>query len=104
MRKAGTRVPITGAEQARFERVPVWYADELPPLDWIVVGMNEYGKKAMMVLYGVEFLNSDWAISLDDVSSAERLVFVARTFQPWMLLEDNGGSAGTPNVGPGVWV
>jgi hypothetical protein len=55
--------------------------------------MNEYGKKAMMKLYGVEFLNSDWAISLDDVSSAERLVFVARTYQPWMIIEDNTGTS-----------
>lgn len=93
LRQPGTRVEIQGAEEARFEKVSVWYADELPPLDWIVVGMNEYGKKAMMKLYGVEFLNSDWAISLDDVSSAERLVFVARTYQPWMIIEDNTGTS-----------
>jgi len=48
-----------------------------------------------MKLFGVEFLNSDWAISLDDVSSAERLVFVARTYQPWVLIEENTSGGGT---------
>lgn len=95
LRGSGTKVNITGAEQAQFEQVPVWYADELPPLDWLIVGMNEYGKKAMMKLFGVEFLNSDWAISLDDVSSAERLVFVARTYQPWVLIDESTNTGGT---------
>jgi len=58
----------------------------------------------MMKLFGVEFLNSDWAISLDDVSSAERLVFVARTYQPWTLIEDQPSSPGTGGGGGGILV
>lgn len=55
-----------------------------------------------MKLFGVEFLNSDWAISLDDVSSAERLVFVARTYQPWVLIEDEGTATGGLPGGGGI--
>ena len=39
---------------------------------------NEYGQKAMLVIYGVEILNEGSGFSIDNVTSEKACTFVAR--------------------------
>lgn len=54
------------------------YADEIPPFDITISFANEYGQKAVIVLYAVEILNESSGFSIDNVSSEKACTFVAR--------------------------
>ena len=53
-------------------------ADEVPPFDITISMANEYGKAAVMVLYGVEILNQGSQYSMDNIQSQQACTFVAR--------------------------
>lgn len=53
-------------------------ADEIPPFDITISMANEYGKAAVMVLYGVEILNQGSQFSMDNIQSQQACTFVAR--------------------------
>ena len=53
-------------------------ADEIPPFDITISMANEYGKAAVMVLYGVEILNQGSQFSMDNIQSQLACTFVAR--------------------------
>ena len=53
-------------------------ADEIPPFDITISMANEYGKAAVMVLYGVEILNQGSQFSMDNIQSQQARTFVAR--------------------------
>lgn len=54
------------------------YADEILPFDVTITFANEYGQKAVLVIYGVELLNEGAGFSIDSVSSEKAYTFVAR--------------------------
>jgi len=54
------------------------YADEIPPFDITISFANEYGQKAVVVIYGVEILNEGSGFSIDNVTSEKACTFVAR--------------------------
>ena len=54
------------------------YADEILPFDITVSFANEYGQKAVTVVYGVELLNEGSGFSVDSVSTEKAYTFVAR--------------------------
>lgn len=54
------------------------YADEILPFDITVTFANEYGQKAVLVIYGVELLNEGTAYSIDAVTTEKAYTFVAR--------------------------
>lgn len=53
-------------------------ADEIPPFDITISMANEYGKAAVMILYGVEILNQGGQYSMDNIMSQQACTFVAR--------------------------
>ena len=53
-------------------------ADEIPPFDITISMGNEYGKAAVMVLYGVEILNQGSQMSMDNIQTQVACTFVAR--------------------------
>ena len=53
-------------------------ADEIPPFDITISMANEYGKAAVMVLYGCEILNQGSQFSMDNIISQQACTFVAR--------------------------
>lgn len=53
-------------------------ADEIPPFDITISMANEYGKAAVMILYGVEILNQGSQFSMDNIQSQQACTFVAR--------------------------
>lgn len=59
------------------ESTPV-YADELLPFDITISCANEYGNRAVTVIYGVEILNEGVGFSIDSPTSERAYTFVAR--------------------------
>jgi hypothetical protein len=55
------------------------YADEVLPFDITISLANEYGNKAVTVIYGVEILNEGIGFSIDAPTSERAYTFVARS-------------------------
>ena len=66
------------------------YADEIPPFDITISFANEYGQKAVVVLYAVEILNESSGFSIDNVSSEKACTFVARRVEYMKPVDRNG--------------
>jgi hypothetical protein len=62
--------------------------DQLFPLDLTFVMANEYGAVSRMALYGVEFLNTGYTFSIEDLLLEEIVQFVARDIDPMSSLYD----------------
>ena len=54
------------------------YDDEVPPFNITISFANEYGQKAVVVIYAVEILNESTGFSIDNVVSEKACTFVAR--------------------------
>lgn len=66
------------AEKIQLTNAEVRYADEIPPFDITISFANEYGQRAVLVLYGVEILNEGTGFSIDSVTTEKACTFVAR--------------------------
>ena len=64
------------------------YADEVPPFDVTISFVNEYGQKAVMVIYGCEILNEGSGFSIDSIITEKACTFVARRIDPMVPVED----------------
>lgn len=64
-----------------------FYADEIPPFDITVSFANEYGQKAVQVIYGVEILNEGTGFSIDAITTEKACTFVARRVEPMKNVE-----------------
>lgn len=65
------------------------YADEVPPFDVTISFANEYGQKAVLVIYGCEILNEGSGFSIDSVTSEKACSFVARKVEYMRKVTDN---------------
>jgi hypothetical protein len=65
------------------------YADEILPFDVTVTFANEYGQKAVLVIYGVELLNEGSGYSIDSVTTEKAYTFVARRIDHMKSLNDD---------------
>lgn len=79
-------IPNTGIEYQSYSPVLL---DEIPPVDIIAVGVNEFGALGKIEIIGAEFLESNWATTVDDVAAAEQITFLARSYIPWQPIEKN---------------
>jgi len=52
--------------------------DQLPPLDFSIVGDNEYGKRMYMNLWGIDFMNDGGTYSIEDLYTETVIQYVAR--------------------------
>ncbi len=64
------------------------YSDEIPPFDITISFANEYGQKAVMVIYGVELLNEGSGFSIDSIITEKACTFVCRRIDPMVPVED----------------
>lgn len=60
----------------------IQYVDQLPPFDLTLVFINESGAFAYMALLGVQFANEGYGYTLDDLSSATAVTYVATGVRP----------------------
>ena len=62
--------------------------DQLLPLDLTFIMANEYGAVSRMALYGLEFLNTGYTFSIEDLLLEEVVQFVARDIDPMSSVFD----------------
>ena len=74
---AGDR--IVGDTRNLVQEAKPKYADEVLPFDITISLANEYGNKAVTVIYGVEILNEGIGFSIDAPTSERAYTFVARS-------------------------
>jgi hypothetical protein len=78
----GNNTPTNGKTGAKINDLVVKtqprYADEILPFDVTITFANEYGQKAVLVIYGVELLNEGSGYSIDSVTTEKAYTFVAR--------------------------
>ncbi len=60
-----------------------FYMDQIPPFDTSIVAVNEYGRAAMMRIYGCEVLNEGSGFSIDDIVIENQMTYICRTILPW---------------------
>jgi len=65
------------------EVIAPWFVDQLLPFDITLAAANEYGRLAVMRIYGCEILNEGYGISIDDIVSEQQMSYVARTLSAW---------------------
>lgn len=65
------------------------YADEILPFDITLTFANEYGNRACMVIYGVEFINEGSGFSTETVVTEKAYTYVARRIEPLRSLKGN---------------
>lgn len=77
--RPGNEAPSTnkGVSDLLVKTEPV-YADEILPFDITITFANEYGQKAVLVIFGVEILNEGSGFSIDSVVTEKAYSFVAR--------------------------
>ena len=77
-----------------------WYMDQLLPCDITVYAANEYGSTSVLRIYGVEWLNEGWGISVDDMVSEMQSTWVAIAIHPWTRVPNTmADKLGTPPGG-----
>jgi hypothetical protein len=64
------------------------YADEILPFDITITFANEYGQRAVLVIYGVELLNEGAGFSIDSVVTEKAYTFVARRIDHMKAVDD----------------
>ena len=69
------------------------YADEILPFDITVTFANEYGQRAVLVIYGVELLNEGSGYSIDSVTTEKAYTFVARRIDHMKSLDGDNDSS-----------
>jgi len=70
------------------EVMSAFYADQIPPFDITLTGANEYGDLAKMAIFGVEFLNEGWGISIDDLVSEKQYTYLCRNVSWWQWVKN----------------
>ena len=65
------------------------YADEILPFDITISLANEYGNKAVTVIYGVEILNEGIGFSVDAPTSERAYTFVARSVDTMKPIDED---------------
>jgi len=57
-------------------------SDDLPPIDIILLFNNESGSASVMRLYGLEFMDDGYVVSINDMYSETSMQWVARDLDP----------------------
>lgn len=63
------------------------YADQMPPFNITVVGVNERGLKTGFRVYGVTIINEGMAISVEELNMEKRYTFIAQSVSAQTILQ-----------------
>lgn len=87
----GADLLTNGAADNSFnqELTNPWYADQIPPFDIVLAAANEYGAQAVMKIFGVELLNENSGVSIDDIVTEQQYTWIARSITPWYFDESS---------------
>ena len=62
------------------------YADQIPPFNITVIGVNEQGKKMGFRVFGVTIINDGMAISIDELNIEKRYQFIAQAVSKMQVI------------------
>lgn len=85
---------LTGALADGWEARGPNYVDQIAPFDISIIAVNEYGRAAMMRIYGCEILNEGSGFSIDDIVIENQMTYICRTILPWKTMGGWTGSGG----------
>jgi len=85
---------LSGALSDGWEARGPNYVDQIAPFDISIIAVNEYGKAAMMRIYGCEILNEGSGFSIDDIVIENQMTYICRTILPWRSMGGWGMSNG----------
>ncbi len=74
-------------------------ADQIPPLNCQILGVNENGDSVSASIYGIEFMNDGCVLSVQDILSENTVTWVAQDFDPLTSLSTGGKGIGTQFYG-----
>ena len=77
--KLGDTQPLSG-----FSSSIPYALDMLPPLNLLVIGVNDNGNASYLKIKGLEFSSSSFVITLNDVAMAQRAAWIAKSYEPWI--------------------
>lgn len=78
-KQLGTKQPLSG-----FSSSIPYALDMLPPLNLLVIGVNDNGNASYLKIKGLEFSSSSFVITLNDVAMAQRAAWIAKSYEPWI--------------------
>jgi len=68
------------------------YADEIPPFDSTLYGMNEFGRQMAMRIYDMTIISEGAGVSIDDGIQEAQFTYVARHIDAWRSLTSESGA------------
>lgn len=85
--ESGAGLTETGVASNSFnqEESTPWYADQIPPFDIVLAAANEYGAQAVMKIFGVELLNENSGVSIDDIVTEQQYTFICKHITGWQF-------------------
>jgi hypothetical protein len=86
---ANTGGGVSGSVKNLTSKYQPKYADEILPFDITITFANEYGQRAVLVIYGVELLNEGSGYSIESVTTEKAYTFVARRLDHMRPLDDD---------------
>lgn len=63
------------------------YADQMPPFNATIVGVNEQGKKMGFRVYGLTIVNEGMALSIEELNMEKRYTFIAQAVSKMQQLQ-----------------
>lgn len=71
---------------------PIYY-DQLLPFNVVIMGVNEAGQVAQMVIFGLEIITVGSGLSIDDTSNETQMSYVAKSISRWkpIISDTNNG-------------
>jgi hypothetical protein len=86
---ATVNVPAGGAlaKSDLWTEVDPFYADQIPPFNITVVGVNEQGDKMAFRIFGCTVINEGVAISIDELNIEKKYTFIANSMSPMRRLD-----------------
>lgn len=84
---------VLNSDEAPFgaESRKAVYADEVPPFDITLYGLNEFGRQMVMRIYDVTIISEGAGVSIDDGIQEAQFTYVARHIDSWRLLDTQSG-------------
>lgn len=73
----------TASNSFNQEESNPWYSDQIAPFDIVLAAANEYGAQSVMRIFGVELLNENSGVSIDDIVTEQQYTYIARSITPW---------------------
>ena len=82
---------LTETPNTYTDRYSTPVADQIPPINLILWCSNEYGRKSILTLYGIEFNQEGQVHSINDVYSEKTVNYLARDYDILMDHDDIQG-------------